>query len=112
VCNTKERFLEKQTIKGLSNKHVNNYNSCIDSDTWHTYFKGLFNRDTGDVVDGASIFDNLTWWVNANDLNIPIPREAIRHSLLALHVNRTDGLCIEMYTCILDIVLPYLHVVQ
>ena len=102
-----------QTIKGLSNKHVKNYNSCIDSDTWHTYFKGLFNRETGDVVDGASIFDNLTREVNADELNIPISREAIRHSILALHVNRatgTDGLCIEMYKCTLDAVLPYLHV--
>ena len=57
-------------LKGLSNKHVNNYNSCIDSDTWHTYFKGLFNRETGDVVDEASIFDNLTREVNADELNI------------------------------------------
>ena len=85
-----------QTIKGLSNKHVKNYNSCIDSDTWHTYFKGLFNRETGDVVDGASIFKNQTREVNANGLNITISREAIRHSILALHGNRatgTDGLC-------------------
>ena len=46
-------------------------------------------------------------------MNIPISREAIRHSILALHVNRatgTDGLCIKMYKCTLDTVLPYLHV--
>ena len=32
---------------------------------------------------------------------------------LALHGNSatgTDGLCIEMYMCTLDIVVPYLHV--
>ena len=64
-------------------------------------------------MDGASIFDNLTREVNDDDLNIPISREAIQHSILALHVNRatgTDGLCIEMYKCTLDAVLPYLHV--
>ena len=109
MCDTKNGLLKSnadsrnlklflQTIKKLSNKHVNNQsnNSCIDIDTWHTYFKGLFNRDTGDVVDGASIFDNLTREVNADDLIIPISREAIRHSILALHGNRatgTDGLC-------------------
>jgi len=61
--------------------------------------KGLFNRDTGDVVDGASIFDNVTREVNADDLNKAISREAIRHSILALHGDRatcTDGLCIEL----------------
>ena len=91
-----------QTINGLSNKHVNNYNLWFDSDTWHNYFKGLFNRETGDVVDGASIFDNLTREVNADELNLPISKKAIRYSILARHGNRatvTDGLCIEMYKC-------------
>jgi len=36
-------------------------------------------------VGGAIIFDKLTREINADYLNIPISREAIRYSILAPH---------------------------
>ena len=70
----------------------------------------MFKRPNIDSEADTSILTDISREINADVLNEPITREEISSSILSLRgkcATGPDGLCIEMYKCTADVILPY-----
>ena len=101
-------------LKDGNNSRKHNVNT-LNSEEWYDYFKGLLNqeidqRNLNNDNDNV-ILNNAPRMFDSNDLNVPISNLEIRTSIDTLHINKSpgpDGICLEMFHSITDIVLPFL----
>ena len=84
----------------------------IGSNEWFYYFKYLLNmRNDNTGSENSVLFPDDQHVLDSSQLNIPINAAEIIESINHLHANKSpepDGICMQMYKCIIDISLPFL----
>ena len=100
------RILESYKIKRNCNKKVNPENK-ISSENWVNYFKHLLNTEVR--TENETLLQNIGHEYDSNGLERPISNEKIISSINPIHSDRSpgpDGICIEMFKCTQNEILP------
>ena len=111
ICSRKDaRQLWKILKEGNASRRQNE--TGISSDEWFNYFKNLLNmRNDSTGSENVVLFSDDRQVLDSRQLNIHINAAEIIESINHLHANKSpgpDGICMEMYKCIIDISLPFL----
>ena len=80
----------------------------------YNYFKQLLGPQIETEKVHGNLLSDMRQNNDSSELNGIITDDGIRRSVSHLHLNKSpgpDGICIELYKCTIEYILPFLNVV-